>query len=106
MPTFPYRVEEPTRSQLSADTTLLLECWVNYGLGETAEFDLEEFWFELFCGRAHRAARLASKSLLTEMGWLLAEMAENWPSNAFGSEEDVRAWRGLVETDPTLLEET
>ena len=102
MPLFPYSVEAPTRTHLSASTVDVLEHWVNYGLGEEARSQLDEFWYELLCGRYAYAARLGSKELLCEFGFVLAEMAENWPSNAFGDEAKVRAWRGLVEDDPTI----
>lgn len=75
---------------------------MNYGVGESVRDELDEFWDDLFCGHYTRAARLGSKELLREFGFILAEFAENWPSNAFGSEAKVRAWRGLVEDDPTL----
>ena len=82
MPLFPYRVETPTRPHLSDATVAVLEHWVNYGLGETVHFDHDEFWFELFCGRFEVAARLGSAELLREFGWVLAEMAENWPTDS------------------------
>ena len=102
MPLFPYRVEEPVRSRLDDETVATLEHWVNYGLGDTAEFGLEPFYLELFSGDYLAAARSASPGQLGAVGWLLAELAENAPADCFGSPGKVRAWRGLVEEDPTL----
>lgn len=77
---------------------------MNYGLGEQAFDQLDEAWYLLLAGSYTQAARLASRELLADFGWILAELAENWPANAFGSEEKVKSWRGLVEDDPTLAE--
>ena len=99
---FPYKVEDPVLKHLSGDTVSLLEHWVNYGLGEQVASQLDEYWYELFCGHYTYAARLGSPELLREFGWVVAEMGENWPSQAFGNKAKVLAWRGLVEDDPTL----
>jgi len=105
MPLFPYRLEEPVRATLSPEVCETLEHWVNYGVGETAEYDLDTFWYPLLCGDYLGAARMGSSRQLTAMGWILAELAENAPASCFGSPEKVRSWRGLVEDDPTLLSE-
>lgn len=105
MPLFPYRIEAPTRDHLSEEDIQTLEHWVNYGVGETADFDLDEFWFYLLAGDPYRAARLSSQQQLKTMGWLLAELTENAPGTCFGSPENVRTWRGLAETDSTLKDQ-
>lgn len=102
MPRYPYRVSATVRPHLAQGVIDTLEHWVNHGVGETADFDLDEFWFYLLQGKPFQAARLGSPEQLAAMGWLMAELTENAPGTCFGSPEAVRRWRGLAESDPTL----
>jgi hypothetical protein len=104
MPLYPYQMYEKFSQNLAVTTVTTLENWVNYGLGKDAEFQLDEWLFDFLAGNYTRAALEAPNETLAEFGWMLRCMAVDFPGNSFGSYEDVRAWRGLVEEDDSVEE--
>jgi hypothetical protein len=104
MPLYPYQMPENFGKNLSEETVIALENWVNYGLGKDAEFQLDEWLFDFLAGNYTRAALEAPNEALAEFGWMLRCMAVDLPGTCFGSYEDVRAWRGLVEENDSIGE--
>jgi hypothetical protein len=102
MPLYPYRMDDEYRQKMNLETVEALEEWVNHGKGE-AEFDLDEWLFRLIAGDYEKAALLAGKAQLSAFGWIIRCMAMDFPGTCFGSYDNVRAWRGLIEEDETLV---
>ena len=102
MPLYPYRIAENFSKHIKPPTVEVLEQWVNHGDGTDIEFRIEEWLFDLLCGAYARAASGAYSEDLDQFGWIIALLNADFPGTSFGSLENVRAWRGLIEEDETL----
>lgn len=87
-----FKMPEEYLKHIPEKSVRKLEQWINEA------GDLSGFWTQLLSGDYGSAACNADPENLRAFGWLLRFLEQSAPGHCFGSPENVRNWKGTVNT--------